>query len=149
MFATAMQLRANAAMSPTTRALNSSTVITSAVENVMPYRIDNIDPKTTVMIVVDMQNDFVAQGAKLQSAAVEANFAPAPKQREMALNARRKNLGKRRFRRFNRHAAGRANRSFVTHNGPPVWSSLSPVLLSAYFAGSITTEIIGLLCPAR
>src|SRR6202451_4594671 len=39
---------------------------------VMPYRIDNIDPRTTVMIVVDMQNDFVAEGAKLQSAQAHA-----------------------------------------------------------------------------
>src|SRR5580658_2731333 len=38
----------------------------------MPYRIDNIDPRTTVMIVVDMQNDFVAEGAKLQSAQAHA-----------------------------------------------------------------------------
>jgi nicotinamidase-related amidase len=33
----------------------------------MPYRFDSIDPKTTAMVVVDMQNDFVADGAKLQS----------------------------------------------------------------------------------
>lgn len=33
----------------------------------MPYRFDRIDPRTTAMIVVDMQNDFVAEGAKLQS----------------------------------------------------------------------------------
>jgi ureidoacrylate peracid hydrolase len=38
----------------------------------MPYRIDKIDPRTTVMIVVDMQNDFVAEGAKLQSAQAHA-----------------------------------------------------------------------------
>src|ERR1700733_2725526 len=38
----------------------------------MPYRIDNIDPRTTVMIVVDMQNDFVAEGAKPQSAQAHA-----------------------------------------------------------------------------
>ena len=38
----------------------------------MPYRIDNVDPRTTVMIVVDMQNDFVAEGAKLQSAQAHA-----------------------------------------------------------------------------
>src|SRR5579862_2247547 len=38
----------------------------------MPYRIGNIDPRTTVMIVVDMQNDFVAEGAKLQSAQAHA-----------------------------------------------------------------------------
>ncbi len=38
----------------------------------MPYRIDDIDPRTTVMIVVDMQNDFVAEGAKLQSAQAHA-----------------------------------------------------------------------------
>jgi ureidoacrylate peracid hydrolase len=33
----------------------------------MPYRFDRIDPRKTAMIVVDMQNDFVAEGAKLQS----------------------------------------------------------------------------------
>lgn len=33
----------------------------------MPYRCDAIDPKTTAVIVVDMQNDFVAPGAALQS----------------------------------------------------------------------------------
>ena len=38
----------------------------------MPYRVDNIDPRTTVMIVVDMQNDFVAEGASLQLAQAHA-----------------------------------------------------------------------------
>jgi nicotinamidase-related amidase len=38
----------------------------------MPYQIDQIDPAKTVMIVVDMQNDFVAEGAKLRSAAAAA-----------------------------------------------------------------------------
>ena len=38
----------------------------------MPYHLDQIDPAKTVMIVVDMQNDFVARGAKLQSAAAAA-----------------------------------------------------------------------------
>ncbi|MEW6641565.1 MAG: isochorismatase family cysteine hydrolase [Pseudomonadota bacterium] len=33
----------------------------------MPYQCDVIDPAKTVMIVVDMQNDFVAEGAKLRS----------------------------------------------------------------------------------
>lgn len=33
----------------------------------MGYRFDQIDPARTAMIVVDMQNDFVANGAKLQS----------------------------------------------------------------------------------
>ena len=33
----------------------------------MPYRFDRIDPRQTAMVVVDMQNDFVADGAKLQS----------------------------------------------------------------------------------
>ncbi|HGU6747899.1 MULTISPECIES: cysteine hydrolase family protein [Enterobacteriaceae] len=33
----------------------------------MPYRCDTIDPKTTAVIVVDMQNDFVAPGAPLLS----------------------------------------------------------------------------------
>jgi biuret amidohydrolase len=33
----------------------------------MPYRFDRIDSRKTAMIVVDMQNDFVAEGAKLQS----------------------------------------------------------------------------------
>jgi len=38
----------------------------------MPYQLDQIDPNKTVMIVVDMQNDFVAQGAKLRSASAAA-----------------------------------------------------------------------------
>jgi len=42
----------------------------------MPYRFDAIDPKTTAMIVVDMQNDFVADGAVLQS---RQAFAMVPK----------------------------------------------------------------------
>lgn len=33
----------------------------------MPYSFESIDPSTTAMIVVDMQNDFVADGAMLQS----------------------------------------------------------------------------------
>jgi nicotinamidase-related amidase len=38
----------------------------------MPYQCDVIDPAKRVMIVVDMQNDFVAEGAKLQSAQATA-----------------------------------------------------------------------------
>jgi biuret amidohydrolase len=38
----------------------------------MPYRVDHIDPSKTAMIVVDMQNDFVAEGAKLRSAQAAA-----------------------------------------------------------------------------
>src|SRR5512146_316006 len=34
----------------------------------MPYRMDVIDPQRTAVIVVDMQNDFVAPGAALRSA---------------------------------------------------------------------------------
>jgi nicotinamidase-related amidase len=33
------------------------------------YRVEHIDPSTTAMIVVDMQNDFVAPGAPMQSPA--------------------------------------------------------------------------------
>jgi nicotinamidase-related amidase len=33
----------------------------------MPYTFDRIDPATTAVIVVDMENDFVAEGAALQS----------------------------------------------------------------------------------
>jgi ureidoacrylate peracid hydrolase len=33
----------------------------------VPYTFDRIDPTRTAMIVVDMQNDFVAEGAALQS----------------------------------------------------------------------------------
>lgn len=33
----------------------------------MGYRIEEIDPSRAVVIVVDMQNDFVADGAMLQS----------------------------------------------------------------------------------
>jgi ureidoacrylate peracid hydrolase len=42
----------------------------------MPYRFDRIDPRKTAMIVVDMQNDFVAEGAKLQS---KQAYAMVPK----------------------------------------------------------------------
>ncbi len=38
----------------------------------MPYQVDKIDPSKTVMIVVDMQNDFVAEGAMLRSAQAAA-----------------------------------------------------------------------------
>lgn len=38
----------------------------------MPYQCDVIDPAKTVMVVVDMQNDFVAEGAKLRSAQAAA-----------------------------------------------------------------------------
>jgi nicotinamidase-related amidase len=38
----------------------------------MPYQIDRIDPSKTAMIVVDMQNDFVADSAKLRSAQAAA-----------------------------------------------------------------------------
>ena len=33
------------------------------------YRVERIDPRTTALIVVDMQNDFVAPGAPMQSPA--------------------------------------------------------------------------------
>src|SRR4051794_10785186 len=33
------------------------------------YRVEHIEPATTAMIVVDMQNDFVAPGAPMQSPA--------------------------------------------------------------------------------
>lgn len=42
----------------------------------MPYQIDSIDPKKTAMIVVDMQNDFVAEGVPMQSAQA---FAMVPR----------------------------------------------------------------------
>ena len=35
----------------------------------MPYRIDRIDPQRTALIVVDMENDFVAPGAPLETPA--------------------------------------------------------------------------------
>lgn len=38
----------------------------------MPYQCGVIDPATTVMVVVDMQNDFVAEGAQLRSAQAAA-----------------------------------------------------------------------------
>jgi nicotinamidase-related amidase len=38
----------------------------------MPYQVDKIDPSKTIMIVVDMQNDFVAEGAMLRSAQAAA-----------------------------------------------------------------------------
>ena len=38
----------------------------------MPYVIESFDPKRTAMIVIDMQNDFVAEGAPLQAAQATA-----------------------------------------------------------------------------
>lgn len=38
----------------------------------MPYRVDVIEPKKTAMIVVDMQNDFVAAGAPMETPAARA-----------------------------------------------------------------------------
>ena len=35
----------------------------------MPYQINSIDPNKTVMIVVDMQRDFVAAGAPMETPA--------------------------------------------------------------------------------
>jgi ureidoacrylate peracid hydrolase len=41
----------------------------------MPYQIDRFDPARTCVIVVDMQNDFVAEGAQLRSLQA-ANMVP-------------------------------------------------------------------------
>ena len=38
----------------------------------MPYRVNSIDPKKTAMIVVDMQRDFVAVGAPMETPAARA-----------------------------------------------------------------------------
>jgi len=38
----------------------------------MPYRVERIDPQRTAMIVVDMENDFVAPGAPLETPAGRA-----------------------------------------------------------------------------
>lgn len=38
----------------------------------MPYQLDRLDPKTTAMIVVDMQHDFVAPGVPMRSAQAHA-----------------------------------------------------------------------------
>ncbi len=38
----------------------------------MPYRVDRIDPRRTALIVVDMENDFVAPGAPLETPAGRA-----------------------------------------------------------------------------
>ena len=35
----------------------------------MPYRVDHIDPHKTALIIVDMENDFVAPGAPLETPA--------------------------------------------------------------------------------
>ena len=35
----------------------------------MPYRVDSIDPSKTALIVVDMENDFIAPGAPLETPA--------------------------------------------------------------------------------
>ena len=49
----------------------------------MPYRIEHVDPSKTAMIVVDMQNDFVAEGAKLRSAQGVADGAKAGRDFEL------------------------------------------------------------------
>lgn len=38
----------------------------------MPYRVDTLDPRKTAMIIVDMQNDFVAPGAPMETTAARA-----------------------------------------------------------------------------
>ena len=38
----------------------------------MPYRVEKIEPSKTAIIVIDMQNDFVAEGAMLRSAQAAA-----------------------------------------------------------------------------
>jgi ureidoacrylate peracid hydrolase len=38
----------------------------------MPYRVDRIDPRKTALIVVDMENDFVAPGAPMETPAGRA-----------------------------------------------------------------------------
>jgi ureidoacrylate peracid hydrolase len=38
----------------------------------MPYRVDHIDPQRTALIVVDMENDFVAPGAPMETPAGRA-----------------------------------------------------------------------------
>ncbi len=40
----------------------------------MPYRVDVIEPKRTAIIVVDMQNDFVAAGAPMETPAARAGL---------------------------------------------------------------------------
>ena len=48
----------------------------------MPYKVESIDPAKTAMIVVDMQNDFVAEGAPMETPAARAmvpNLAKALK----------------------------------------------------------------------
>ena len=48
----------------------------------MPYKVDSIDPAKAAMIVVDMQNDFVAEGAPMETPAARAmvpNLAKALK----------------------------------------------------------------------
>jgi ureidoacrylate peracid hydrolase len=48
----------------------------------MPYKVDSIDPAKTAMVVVDMQNDFVAKGAPMETPAARAmvpNLASALK----------------------------------------------------------------------
>jgi nicotinamidase-related amidase len=44
----------------------------SAIGGWMPYQVNTIDPRTTALVVVDMQNDFVAAGAPMEKAAARA-----------------------------------------------------------------------------
>ena len=36
------------------------------------YTVDRINPRTTAMIVVDMENDFVASGAPMETPSAQA-----------------------------------------------------------------------------
>jgi biuret amidohydrolase len=38
----------------------------------MPYKVDRVDPRRTAMIVVDMENDFIAPGAPMETPAGRA-----------------------------------------------------------------------------
>jgi nicotinamidase-related amidase len=38
----------------------------------MPYQVQTINPDTAVLLVIDMQNDFVAPGAPMEKAAARA-----------------------------------------------------------------------------
>ena len=38
----------------------------------MPYQVDSVDPARTAVIVVDMQQDFIAEGAPMETPAGRA-----------------------------------------------------------------------------
>jgi hypothetical protein len=54
------------------RVLVDAAVIDRGVELAMGYEVAGIDPSPTAVIVVDMENDFVAEGGRCRPRALKA-----------------------------------------------------------------------------